>query len=292
MNSTVALMQDESVPNTAAGREPVSAFVICYNEERHIEACLKSLSFCDEIVVIDSFSTDRTVEIAESCGARVIQRAWPGFRDQKAFGLAAVTHEWVINIDADERVSDDLREHILEVLRHVGRQEGNFGETGSAEISGYYISRVVFFLGRWWRLGGWYPEYRLRFFRKSCTVWGGVDPHEKPIVRGRTERLPGEIYHFTYKNLDEQLSRLHRYSTVAAQEEYRLGTKPTLASLLLNPLFRATKFYVLKRGYREGMAGLIVAITEGYYTFMKYAKLWEYTYQGQNKSTRDDEEPA
>lgn len=279
-------MQHASSEQPAArplGREPVSAFVICFNEEEYITDCLNSLSFCDEVIVIDSFSTDRTVEIARSMGIKVLQRAWTGYRDQKAFGLEATSNEWVINLDADERVSEELRANILKVLT----ERHNRPDTGSKdEIVGYYINRVVYYLDRWWRRGGWYPEYRLRFFKKSQVTWGGVDPHEKPIPSGKTAKMGGEIYHLTYRNLDEQLLQLHNFSTVAAREEFRLGREFTLRSLLISPLLRTFKFYFLKRGYREGIAGLIVAVFEGFYTFMKYAKLWEHEFN-RRKEERD-----
>lgn len=253
-------------------RSPVSAFVICMNEEEQIGDCLDSLAFCDEVLVIDSFSTDRTVEIARSRGARVIQREWPGYRGQKAFGLTAVSHQWVVNIDADERVSPELRDAIVKVLREdfALRRRGQ-----ESPIQGYYVNRVVFFLNRWWRQGGWYPEYRLRFFRLGRVTWGGVEPHEKAVVDGQTAILPGELQHFTYKSIDDQLSRLHQLSSISARAEYADGRRASLRGILLNPFLRWFKFFVLKRGYREGKAGLVVAMAEGYYTFMKYAKLWE-----------------
>ncbi|MCC6219741.1 MAG: glycosyltransferase family 2 protein [Deltaproteobacteria bacterium] len=262
-----------STNRAQADRVPISAFVITYNEEDHITACLSSLDFCDEVIVIDSFSTDNTVNIAKSLGAKVIQRKWPGYRDQKAFGLESVSNEWVLNLDADECVSEELRERILEIL---GREKA--GDLSSLSINGYYINRVVHYLGRWWRRGGWYPEYRLRLFRKSQTKWGGSDPHEKPIVSGPTARIGGEIYHYTYRNMDEQFERLHRFSSIAAKDEFLKGRRCSIASLLLNPILRTLKFYVLKRGFREGKAGFIIAVTEGYYTFMKYAKLWEHEF--------------
>ena len=261
-------------------RSPISAFVICMNEEEQIEACLKSLAFCDELVVVDSFSTDRTVEIAERVGARVIQRAWPGYREQKAFGLKSVTHEWVINIDADERVTPELRSEILRVLERDHRLKS---DGKSDPINGYYVNRVVFFLRRWWRLGGWYPEYRLRFFKKGFVVWGGVEPHEKPEIQGETANLRGELEHYTYKGIEDQLSRLHNLSSIAARAEFAGGKRASVVSILLNPVLRVIKFFILKKGYREGLAGLIVAMAEGYYTFMKYAKLWELEFNSKNR---------
>ncbi|MCB0323995.1 MAG: glycosyltransferase family 2 protein [Bdellovibrionales bacterium] len=268
-------MQTEFHATTAAAaeREPVSAFIICFNEEQDIEECLKSVQFCDEVVVIDSFSTDRTVEICERYHARVIQRPWPGYREQKAFGLAATTHEWVLNLDADERVSPELRENLLALLRRDWEERRAGVPTTLAD--GYEVNRTVWYLGRWWRRGGWYPEFRMRFFRKSKVTWGGTDPHEKPIVDGTQDRIGGEIYHFTYKSFSDQVERLHRFSSIAAEEEFKKGGRSGWRRLLLNPLLRSFKFFVLKGGFQEGKAGLVVALAEGYYTFMKYAKLWE-----------------
>ena len=272
--------------STSAERLPVSSFVITKNEEEHIEECLRSLSFCDEIVVVDSYSTDRTADIARSLGARVIQREWPGYRDQKAFALSEMTHEWVVNIDADERVSPELRENILKILiNEKNKFEG--GQSSESDPVGYYINRVVYFLNRWWRKGGWYPEYRLRFFKCSRVKWGGVEPHERPEPDGPTVRLEGEILHFTYKDLWDQIDRLNRYSSIAASEDFKLGRRFSYSSLFISPFVRAGKFYFAKRGYREGVAGVIVAVLEGFYTFIKYAKLWEQEYNQMNQLSED-----
>lgn len=251
-----------------AERKPISAFIICVNEEKHIADCIRSLDFCDEIILVDSFSKDRTVEIAQTFApqVKVIQRPWPGYKKQKEFALEQVTHEWVVNLDADERVSPELRAEILEILA---------APENADEVVGYYINRLVFYLNRWWRRGGWYPEYRLRLFKKSCVTWGGEEPHEKALVRGKSARLAGDIHHYTYENFDAQIDRLHHFSTLAAKQLDSRGVKPTIRSLIINPLWRSFKFFFVKRGYREGVAGFIVAVAEGYYTFLKYAKLWE-----------------
>lgn len=270
-------------PQPEPARERISAFIITYNEESNIDDCLASVDFCDEIVVVDSFSSDQTVEKAKAAGAVIFQRPWPGYREQKAFGLKNSSHEWVFNLDADERVSPELRESILDLLR-LDYIDNRSGVSAEDRVNGYYISRVVFYLGRWWRRGGWYPEFRLRLFRKNYTEWGGVDPHEKPIVSGPTATLPGEILHYTYRSIDEQFVRLNNHSSVAAREELARGTKAGLMSLLTKPLVRMIKFYIFKRGYREGMPGLVVAMIEGYYTFMKYAKIWGRRFQAEQEA--------
>lgn len=255
-------------------REPISAFIICFNEEDFIADCVKSVAFCDEVLVVDSFSSDRTVEIAKQLGARVIQNEWPGYKKQKSFALSKTSHEWVLNLDADERVSDELRENIVDVLSREAKNR-------SSSIIGYEVNRLVYYLGRWWRRGGWYPEYRLRFFRKSQVTWGGIDPHEKPIPSGPTARLGGDLYHYTYKDMNDQADRLNKFSTLAAKERFEMGEKPSLTKMLVNPWIRFCKFYFFKRGFQEGMAGFIIAVMEGYYTFMKYAKLWEFHYNAE-----------
>ena len=164
----------------------------------------------------------------------------------------------------------------MDILKQAWKYEQNPQSAITRPADGYEMSRVVYYLGRWWRKGGWYPEYRVRLMRKSSVEWGGVDPHERPIVSGRISRIDGELEHYTYRSLDEQVKRLHAHATIAAQEEFKSGTKNVGCSrILLSPLARMVKFYFLKKGYREGLAGVVVAILEGFYTFIKYAKVWE-----------------
>lgn len=248
-------------------RSKVSAFIVAFNEENNIVECIESVAFCDEILVIDSFSKDNTVALATQCGARVVQHSWEGFRGQKVFGLSHVQHEWVINLDADERITPELRDEILEILRRDAE--------GDVVADGYFLNRVVFYLGRWWRSGGWYPEYRLRFFRKSKATWGGAEPHEKVDIDGRTDQLVGEVEHYTYKDIEGHISRLQKYAKISAEDAFSKGRRFSLVSLICNPVMRFFKFFVIKRGYREGVAGFIVGMLEGYYTFLKYVRLWE-----------------
>ena len=277
--SSIEILQN---PSAGPAREKISAFIIAFNEERHIGDCIASLKFCDEILVIDSFSSDSTVAIAEEMGARVISRRWPGYREQKAFGLSEVKYDWVINIDADERVDSLLRGEIVQVL------EGRDLERTGAPIVGYSLNRVVFHLGRWWRSGGWYPEYRLRLFRKDAVIWGGQDPHEKPITSGRIEKLKGELSHYSYSGLEDQFKRLLKFASLSAEESFQLGKKASVFDIVIRPFSRSVKFFIVKRGYREGVAGLIVAIAEGIYTFMKYARLWELNFNASEKADENE----
>jgi ADP-heptose:LPS heptosyltransferase/glycosyltransferase involved in cell wall biosynthesis len=248
-------------------RAGISAFVVCCNEEANIRRCLESIKWCDEIVVVDSGSTDRTLEICREYTDRVYFRKWRGHSQQKQFALEQCRSEWVVNIDADEEVSTELRAQIERVLA-LPEEERN-------RIRGYHICRLVYFLGRWWDRGGWYPEYRLRFFQRLHTHWGGINPHEKAIVTGKARRLKGAIYHYTYASIPNQIESLNRHSTNAAKFLYLAGKRAHLANMIINPGFRFFKFYFLKLGFREGAAGFIVGCVEAGYTFLKYLKLRE-----------------
>lgn len=264
----------------ATKRSSISGFVICYNEEQQIGDCLKSLDFCDELIVVDSGSTDKTLEIAKAHGAKTFYRGWTGFRDQKAFGLEHCSHDWVINLDADERVSEELKNEIHKVLENSAN--------GKELSDGYDINRVVYFQGRWWRKGGWYPEFRLRFFKKNTIHWGGIDPHEKPICSGSIERINGEILHLTYSDFYDQASRLLKYSHIMAREEYKQGKRSNFSKVIFNPIGRFFKFYFVKKGILEGRLGFAVAIMETYYTFLKYLFLWERDFAHREKNFGDE----
>lgn len=244
---------------------PVSCFIICKDEEEHIRDCLDSVRWCKEIVVVDSFSTDRTVEICREYTDRVFQRAWPGFVEQKRYALGLTRNEWVLNLDADERISPELASEIQRRLA-----------TADDSVWGYYIPRLVFYLGRWWR-HGWYPEYRLRLFRKSRVTWGGVDPHERAFLADerRATRLKGDIWHLTYRDLRDQLRTINRFTSIAAREAFERGKRFRVLNLLGNPVVHFIKFYVIKRGFLDGIPGLFMAGLMALHVFLKYAKLCE-----------------
>ncbi|NLF25583.1 MAG: glycosyltransferase [Deltaproteobacteria bacterium] len=248
-------------------RASISAFVVCCNEEKNMVRCLESLKWCDEIVIVDSGSTDRTVEICRQYTDRIFYRKWNGHSEQKQFALDQCRGDWILNIDADEEVSTELKSQILRVLGLPKRRR--------EAIKGYEVCRVVYFLGRWWDHGGWYPEYRMRFFQRRCVRWGGVNPHEKALIDGKTRRLKGAIYHYTYSGIPHQVECLNRHSSNSAKYLYLAGKRTRFANIILNPAFRFFKFYILKRGFREGRAGFVVGCIEACYTFLKYVKLWE-----------------
>lgn len=241
----------------------ISAFVVCCNERDNIARCLKSILWCDEIIVIDSGSTDGTVEICKSFPVTLIQRPWPGYVEQKRFGLKQCTSDWVLNIDADEEVSPALRDEVQSTIRDDGNH-----------LAGYEVPRVVFHLGKWWRKGGWHPEFRLRLMRREAASWDGDDPHEHAVVNGAVGRLQEELRHFTYRDIEDQVRSLNVLSSAAAKSLLKKGIRVSLVAVLLRPPIRFLKFYFVRQGFREGVPGLLVAVLDAVYVFLKYAKAY------------------
>lgn len=263
-------------------RSEVSGFVVCFNEENNIRRCLESLKWCDEIVVVDSGSTDKTVEIVKEYTDKIFIRPWEGHRQQKQFALNQCTKDWVVNIDSDEEISIELRGQIIKQLVEDLEKP--------LKTNGFMLCRLVHFLDHWWEKGGWYPEYRMRFFRRKNTKWGGVNPHEKALVTGKIRKLTGDLYHYTYKGFHDQIESLNCHSSNAAHYLYASGKRCRLHNIVVNPCFRFFKFYFMKRGILEGIAGFIVAVNEALYTFLKYAKLWE-LHQAQMKKEAKANKP-
>ena len=247
---------------------PVSAYLITFNNERTLETALRSLQWADEIVVVDSFSTDRTLEIARRYTARLEQRSWPGFRDQYQYASEQCTHDWSLFVDADEEISPALARAMQDELR------ANAARAGTEAFVGYQAERRTYYLGRWHLHGGWVPDHEVRLYRRSCGRWeGGL--HANIHLQGRIGRLDGFYYHYTYANIADQLGTIGRYSDTAVQDMLAANTRFGLLKLLGNPLARFLRDYVLKGGFREGLPGLVVAVSTMFYIFIKYAKLWE-----------------
>lgn len=244
--------------------QTISAIVVCFNEEHNIGDCLETLRWCDEVVVVDSFSTDRTPEICRQYTDRFIQREWAGYRDQKAFAHSQATKDWVLLVDSDERVTPKLRDEIQASLARDG-----------SECAGYAVPRLVHYLDRWWWRGGWYPDYDVRLFRRERATWGGSDPHEKILVDGKVRRLKNPLHHFSYRNIEDHIQRINRFTSISSQELRKEGGRWRLSDAILRPVVRFFQSYLLKRGFLEGFAGFYVALTAAVYVFLKYAKLWE-----------------
>jgi glycosyltransferase involved in cell wall biosynthesis len=253
----------------------ISAVVVCYNEEDRIRDCLESLQWCGEIVVVDSFSSDRTPDICRRFTEHVIQRTWIGYRDQKAYAHSQATKDWVLLVDADERVTPALRDEILDAL---ARDNGLY--------AGYSVPRLVNYLGRWWWRGGWYPDYDIRLFRNDRARWGGSDPHEKILVDGKVRRLRNPLHHYSYRNIEDHIQRINRFTSISSRELKKEGGRWRMADALLRPVARFFRSYVLKRGFMEGFAGFYVAVSAAVYVFLKYAKLWELELKEKKKIER------
>ncbi|MBI3268324.1 MAG: glycosyltransferase family 2 protein [Planctomycetes bacterium] len=260
---TDALPKASPAPPVPAARVPVSALVLTFNEEENVRECLESLAWADERIVVDSCSTDRTVELARELGARVVQRPWNGINEQRAFALTESVHEWVFCLDADERVTPELAAELRRVL-----------EAG-ADRDGYEIPRRTWYLGRWIAHGGWYPDRKLRLFRKTKGRFGGHDPHDRFLLASEPGRLQGEIVHFTYRSFSQQLRTIDRFSDVAARAWAAQGQRPGLLKLLVRPAWKFVETYVLKLGFLDGLPGFIISVSTSFYLFAKYVKLWE-----------------
>ncbi len=244
--------------------QPISGCVITYNEEENIRACLESLSFCDEIVVVDSFSTDRTLEISRKYTDRIFQNKYEGNITQKNFALGKVKSEWVLSLDADERVSPELRAEILEE-----------SAKGLGRCSGFLIKRHVYYLGKWINHCGWYPDYKLRLFNKNHGHFGGSEPHDTFITNGRVLRLRGEIHHYPCASLSEHLATIDKYSTITAARLLNCSIGRACALLLLAPMAKFVEMYVIKRGFLDGVHGLIICLVSSFSRFLRYAKVIE-----------------
>jgi tRNA A-37 threonylcarbamoyl transferase component Bud32 len=251
-----------SVPRVA--RPPsVSCTVICQNEAEKISACLASVAWCDEIVVVDSGSTDGTIEIAHRYTDRVLSHAWPGHSGQKQFALDAARSEWVLNLDADERITPDLA---VEVQRRLA--------TAAPSVNGFAIPRLVCYLGRWWQHGALYPRQVTRLVRRSATRWGGTDPHERAEVSGAVERLGSPLLHYTYNDIADHLRSVNRLTDMAVARP--VPPAPVgFARLVLAPGWRFARSYLVQWGFLDGFPGLFVAVTAAFYVFLRWAKEWE-----------------
>ena len=245
----------------------LSVCIITGNEEENIRRCLESVAFADEIVVVDSFSTDRTLDIARDFTDRVFQHRWTGYIGQKAIARNLARGEWILFVDADEAVSPGLRNEILSTL----------GKGIPPDVSGFDFPRMVWFLHRWIRHGDWYPDTKLRLFRKSAGHCCGTEPHERIDVVGEVLHFRNPLYHYTYDDIEDQLRTMNRFSSISADNSrlQRYSLLKILACMLLHPPFRFLRCYVFKRGFLDGVAGIVIASTVAYGTFIKYAKVWE-----------------
>ena len=253
----------------AISRPTVACVIITKNEERNITDCLATVRWVDDIIVVDAESRDRTVELACASGAKVSVRPWPGFGLQKNFGMAQASADWILILDADERVTEELRAEITSCVSHW---------TSGAPVA-YRIPRRNFFYGAWVQGGGVYPDYQVRLFRRGLAQYNDVAVHENLLVDGEIGTLAGHLDHHTERRIQDHFKKFGLYTTLAAQEKAKKVRTVRWIDLVIRPLVVFLKTYVLKNGFRDGVRGLIVCVFASMYTFVKYAKLWDGTRQ-------------
>ena len=238
----------------------ISAAIITLNEERNISRAIESLRCCDEIVVVDSGSTDRTVELAVKLGARVMDCNWRGYAGQKNFASDQCQNDWILSLDADEAVSEALEAEIWHIKKN------------GPQFDAYTMPRLAQYLGRWILHSGWYPDRKVRLFDRRLAKWVGGYVHESVAVEGRIGHLDSNLLHFTCNSLSEHLRTMDRYTTLAAEQLVAQKTPVGWSQLAIDPPWTFFKTYVLQRGFLDGTEGLAIAYMAALYNFLKYAK--------------------
>jgi len=244
---------------------PVSIVIVTQNEERNIREALQSIKGAAEIVVIDAFSTDKTVDICREYTDKIYRIEWQGYAKQKQTGIEHARSEWVFILDSDERFTDSLWKEIADII-------GN-----SEKYSGYYVPRKNFFLGKWIRHGGWWPDYTLRLFLRGKAIMQERSVHEKVIVQGGTGYLSNHLEHQTCRSISEYIKKMDIYSTLSAKELKEKGIRSGTFKLVVHPLFTFFKMFIFRLGFMDGIYGLALAVLYSCYTFLKYLKLWEFS---------------
>ncbi len=267
-------MRESQYPPTII-KAQVSVCIITGNEQKDIRRCLESVKWANEIIVVDSFSTDATVSIVSDYTDRIFQHRWLGYIGQKAVAKSLARYEWVLFVDADEAVSESLKAEIA-TLFEKGIPEG---------VNGFDFPRQVWFLNRWIRHGDWYPDAKLRLFRREKGRCCGTEPHERIDIEGTVQHLKSPLYHYTYDNIQEQISTLNRFSSISAEgTSEKWSRRHVLFGLLIRAPFRFFRCYVIKLGFLDGVPGLIIAVASAFGTFIKYAKLWEVNHNNKSSS--------
>ncbi len=242
---------------------PVTVTIITLNEAEHIGAAIDSVQWADEIIVVDAESTDRTAQIVRDKGARLEVRAWPGYAEQRNAAAALASHDWILSLDADERVPAPLASEIRAVLQ------------AGPHANGYRIPRVSFHLGRWIRTTDFYPDYQTRLYNRRHARWHSRLIHESVHVDGHRGQLRHELEHYSFRDLSDQLDRINHYSTLAAQQMQADGVRARAWHLVVHPPAAFLRNYLLRRGFLDGTTGLVISLVNSYSVLLKFAKLWE-----------------
>jgi glycosyltransferase involved in cell wall biosynthesis len=241
----------------------LSVTVVARNEAADLDAALKSAAFADEIVVVDAHSTDDTVAIARRHTDRVVIHDWLGHIEQKNYAASLATHDWILSLDADERVTPELADEIRSTLENEPRH------------AGFRIPRVTWHLGRWVRSTDWYPDYQDRLYDRRRAQWKGRYVHEALEAAGSSGQLRGEIQHYAYRDIADHLETIDRYTTLAARQMHEDGRRAGVLQLAGHPPLAFLRNYIARGGIRDGVPGFIISSMNAYYVFLKFAKLWE-----------------
>lgn len=240
----------------------LSVTIITRNEAAHIEACLASVDWADERLVVDCGSTDDTVALARRAGARVVVHDWPGYAAQKNFAASQATHDWILSVDADERVTPELAREIRATLE-------------APASAGFRIPRITWHLGRWFRSTDWYPDLQLRLYDRRHGTWQVRRVHESVTLDSRPGQLTHHLQHYAYRDIAHHMETMNRYTTLAAEDMFESGRRADVLDVVVHPLAAFLRNYVLKGGVADGLPGFIVSSMNAYYVFLKFAKLWD-----------------
>jgi glycosyltransferase involved in cell wall biosynthesis len=244
-------------------RPKISVTVRTFNEEQNLRDCLESVSWADEIVVIDSNSTDKTVAIAREFTDRVITQAWLGHIGQSQFATDQAVNLWVLHLDADERVSPALRDEILAL------------DLDNSPYDAYEMPRRHFFMRQWIGHSAWYPDHKIRLFRKDRCKWGGYAPHDEVKVFGRKQKLKNDLLHYIYRDVAHFSETKNMYSSLTAEDHFRNNRKARIVDFTLRPLYAFLYRYLFRLGFMDGIAGFTISVMESHTVFLKYIKLYE-----------------
>ena len=244
----------------------ITATIITFNEEAHISEAIVSLPCCDEVIVVDSGSTDRTRDIARALGARVIERKWPGYTRQKNFAAEQATNDWILSIDADERLTIELAAEIAH-----WKKSGDLATSSAA--AAWSMPRRAFYLGRWIRHSGWYPDRKIRLYNRRCCQWEGDFVHEGVKVQGRVDHFLGDLLHFPYSDWNDHVQRIDRYTKLAAEAASSKRGLGNVLQLMFNPPLAFFRAFILRAGFLDGWRGLAIAYMAARYVFQRHFRI-------------------
>jgi len=242
----------------------LSVVIITYNEEQNIERCIKSiLEIADEIIVVDSYSTDRTNDICQKYGVKFFEKKWSGFSDQKNYADSLASYDWIFSIDADEEVSSELKNAILSI------KEKDY------ENLVFSVNRLTNYCGKWIRHCGWYPDTKIRIFNRNFVNWDDQLVHEELKIPDnfKTVNLKGDLNHYSYNSINDHLRQTHKFTDLAAEQAVKIGKKAGIEKLILNPIWKFLRDYIIKMGFLDGKSGFNVCWISAYATYLKYKKI-------------------